>query len=122
MQGTTSIHMQVCRVDRPNECREVKDAIVDTGAAVSAIPERVIEELGIELSREHEFTLANGEKIKKKVGTAIIRVADRNASDSIVAIPNDARPLLGVRALEEMGFRVDPSSGRLIDEGTTLLL
>jgi len=120
--GTTTVTVQVCRVDDPNNCREVKDVVVDTGAWVSAFPESILKSLGIDLPLEREFTLADESKVRKKVGGALLKLDDRSTTDDIIAVPEGARSLLGVRALEGLALRVDPRTGRLEKEDASLLL
>jgi predicted aspartyl protease len=115
------ITVKVCRVDKPKLCREINDVVVDTGAVVSAIPAATARELGIKFPNRRQFTLANGKKITKSVGTAILEVEGRESSDDIIAITS-GHPLLSVRALEGMGFQVDPTTRKLKKLDSALLL
>lgn len=94
---------------------------MDTGAMVSAIPSRVVKELGIEMRRRSQFQLATGKLVTQPVGSALIELEGRTATDDIIAITK-GRPLVSVRALEGMGFQVDPRTGRLKKLQATLLL
>jgi predicted aspartyl protease len=89
---------------------------------VSAFPESVIKSLGIVFPFEKEFTLADGTKTRKRVGGALLRVGDRATNDDIISVPDGSTALLGVRALEGLGFRVDPKTGKLEKEEASLLL
>jgi len=51
----------------------------------------------------------------------IIKIEDRIAQAPIIIRPKGTTPLIGVVALEQMGFRVDPSTGKLI-KGLPLML
>jgi predicted aspartyl protease len=103
----------VCRIDQPDNCREIKNVVVDTDTMVSAIPESVIKLLGIIMPQERVFILAGGERVRKPVGTAMLKVGDRFSSDDIISIPDGAIPRLGIRALEGMGYQVDPTTKEL---------
>jgi predicted aspartyl protease len=118
----TTVTVRVCRVDQPDIYREVKDVVVDTGSMVSAFPESVIKELKISLPIEKEFILANGSRIRKQVGGALLRLGDRASNDDIISVPDGSISLLGVRALEGMGYSVDPKNGSLKKESELLLL
>jgi predicted aspartyl protease len=120
--GKTTVNIRVCKVDQPEIFREVKDVVVDTGSMVSAFPESVINELKIPLPIEKDFLLANGSRIRKHVGGALLKLEDRATTDDIISIPDGSTPLLGVRALEGMGYSVDPKDGSLRKEPDILLL
>jgi predicted aspartyl protease len=56
-----------------------------------------------------------------RLALAIIQIEDRTAAGYIIVRPRGTTPLIGVVALEQMGFRVDPVTGRLI-KGLPLML
>ncbi len=119
--GTTTVNMKVCRVDKPNLCKTVKDVVVDTGATVSAIPAAVARELGIKFPVKRKFLLADGRTSVKRVGSAWIELDGRKASTEIIALAK-GRPLLSVLALEALGFTVDPKTKTLKKQEASLLL
>lgn len=88
---------------------------------VSAIPSRVVKELGINMSRRRQFQLATGKVVTRPVGSALIELDGRTATDDIIAVTK-GQALVSVRALEGMGFEVDPRTGRLKKLEATLLL
>ena len=102
--------------------REVRDVVVDTGSMVSAFPESVLKELKISLPIEKEFMLANGSRIRKLVGGALLKLGDRATNVDVISVPDGSPSLLGVRALEGMGYSVDPKNGTLKKESELLLL
>jgi clan AA aspartic protease len=97
------------------------NALVDTGATFPALPEDVIKELGLFKLGEHEAETADGTVKIELYGYAVIFVEDRLALSPIIKRPEGTSPLIGVVALEQMGFRVDPVTGRLI-KGLPLML
>ena len=56
-----------------------------------------------------------------RLALAIIQIEDRTAASYVIVRPRDTTPLIGVVALEQMGFRVDPVTGKLI-KGLPLML
>ena len=89
---------------------------------VSAFPESVLKELKISLPIEKEFMLANGSRIRKLVGGALLKLGDRATNVDVISVPDGSPSLLGVRALEGMGYSVDPKNGTLKKESELLLL
>ncbi len=119
--GIIKVDIKVSRIDKPSLGRVVKDAVVDTGATVSAIPSSIVKEFGIALPVKRRFILANGRSVVQRVGSAWIEVDGRKTSDDIIAITLGT-PLLSVRALEGLGLEVDPGTKRLKKlEGAYLL-
>jgi len=95
-------------------------SLVDTGATFPALPEDVVEGLGLPIYGEAEAETATG-KEKVRISAAVIQLEDRTALSYIIVRPRNTTPLIGVVALEQMGFRVDPVTGKLI-KGLPLML
>jgi predicted aspartyl protease len=92
--------------------------LVDTGSELSWIPASTLDGLGI--GREEktvEFVLANGRHVTRRVGFAIVRVAEHFTIDEVVfAEPGDLQ-LLGARTLEGLNLTIDPGRRRLVAAG-----
>jgi clan AA aspartic protease len=100
--------------------RSVLKALVDTGATFPALPEDVVEKLGLPIYGEAEAETATGRE-KVRISAAVIQIEDRTSLSYIIIRPRGTTPLVGVVALEQMGFRVDPATGKLI-KGLPLML
>jgi predicted aspartyl protease len=96
-------------------------ALVDTGSGYSWIPAAVLEQLGIRREKKDMvFLMANGQRITRSVGFAIVRVGEAFTVDEIVfGEPGDMN-LLGARSLEGLNFTVDPTRKRLVAAGPQL--
>ena len=88
-------------------------ALVNKGATFPALPEDVVEKLGLPMYGEAEAETATG-KEKVRLALAIIQIEDRTAASYIIVRPRNTTPLIGVVALEQMGYRVDPVTGKLV--------
>jgi len=87
--------------------------LVDTGSHYLMLPRKLLRELGVRPVRREEFELANGRKILRDVGIVFLRFRKRlTASDVIFGGPRDSQ-VLGVIALEQLGYQVDPVHHRL---------
>jgi predicted aspartyl protease len=95
-------------------------ALADTRATFPALPEDTVEKLGLPLYGEVEAETAMG-RGRVKLAGVIVQVEDRTALSYTIVRPRGTTPLIGVVALEQMGFRVDPVTGKLI-KGLPLML
>lgn len=86
--------------------------LVDTGAFHSAIPKQLATELELQPVGEITLTLADSRQVKAPVSNAYFRFLDRESIFQVV-IADVPKPLLGVTALEGLGLRVDPASGKV---------
>lgn len=87
--------------------------LVDSGASYSVIKEDFLKKLEIQPLERREFTLANGQRIKRQVGGVRVRVADRLGFSSVIFGEEHDQEVLGVTALEELGLELDPVTKRL---------
>ena len=97
------------------------EALVDTGAAFPALPEEIIAELALSSLGEHPAETVEGSRRVELVANAIIRIEDRMAQSPVIKRPKGATPLIGVVALEQMGYKVDPTTGKLV-KGLPLMI
>ncbi len=95
-------------------------ALVNTGATFPALPEDIVEGLGLPIHSEAEAETATGRE-RVKLALVVIQVEDRTAASYVIVRPRGTTPLISVVALEQMGFRVDPVTGRLV-KGLPLML
>ncbi len=91
----------------------LKGVIVDTGASYTALPEDVVEGVGAWLLPHRiSLELGDGSVVEADTYAVIISVGDRTAATIAVSF-RDAKTVIGVRALEDLGLKVVPSSGEL---------
>lgn len=97
------------------------EALVDTGATFPALPEDVIEKLDLPRLTVRLAETARGVEEVELVGNAVIEIEGEIAQTLIIRRPRGTTPLVGVVALEQMGYRVDPVTGRLV-KGLPLMI
>jgi predicted aspartyl protease len=95
-------------------------ALVDMGVTFPALPEDIVEKLGLPFYGEVEAETAMG-RGRLKLAGVIVQVEDRTALSYTIIRPRGTTPLIGVVALEQMGFKVNPVTGRLV-KGLPLML
>ena len=86
--------------------------MVDTGATLSVLPTSMLERLGVQRTSRRRFRGFGG-VVTREVGTANMRYGDEVAGVTVVFGADDDPPILGVTALEVLGFTVDPVKGSL---------
>lgn len=93
-----------CRVENHvdrSQAATVARALVDTGSEYTWIPEKTLQKIGTEVEKKDlAFTMANGERITRRVGFAIIRVNKSFTIDEVVFAQPGDMTLLAARTLE----------------------
>jgi len=95
--------------------------LVDTGSEYTWIPAATLEKLGIEREKKDVlFVMANGQKISRSVGFAIIRLDKYFTVDEVVFAEKGDLLLLGARTLEGLNLTVDSRRKKLVAAGPVL--
>jgi len=74
--------------------------LVDSGATYTVLPEDVWKRIGLKPLREHEFVLADGTVVRRKVSECYIVLPQGEAHTPVVLGEADDQALLGVVTLE----------------------
>lgn len=78
------------------------------------MPKGVLKAIGIKPYGTETFTLADGSTIRREVGNAFIQIDGRQAPSPIIFGEKGDGSLLGIIALESLGFTIDPRTRRLV--------
>ncbi|MCC6065558.1 MAG: aspartyl protease family protein [Thermofilum sp.] len=84
------------------------DLLVDTGAAYSWLPRKLLEELGVKPVRKGRFKTIKGEVVVRDVGYAFVEYEGEMAPTVVVFAEEGDESVLGLHALESLGLEVDP--------------
>ncbi len=106
--------------ERQGSWRALPDTLVDTGSEYTWIPRQVLEELGVIRQRKQGFVVADGRRIDRDVGYALVRVAGSEAPDLIVFAEAGDMTLLGAHSLEGLNLKIDPVRKELVPAGPVL--
>ena len=92
-----------------------KDArvLVDTGSTFTWIPAHVLQKAGVEPTSTRRFRTIEGREINRPVGEALLEFSGERATTIVVFAEKEDASVLGVYALEGLGFEVDPVTKRL---------
>ena len=94
----------------PNRVRRATiDALVDTGAVMTLLPQDIVEALGLPLDGKIIVTLANDEKIElSRARLLSVELANRQMDTDCLVGPPQCEPLIGQLVLERLDLIVDP--------------
>ncbi|QOJ79168.1 aspartyl protease family protein [Infirmifilum lucidum] len=86
--------------------------LADTGAYYTVLPSELAESLSIKPMARAELLLADKRVVEAQLSYAYIKVGEREGVLP-VAIMDVPEPVLGVTAMEGLGIKVDPVTGRV---------
>jgi len=80
----------------------------------------VLEELGIRAQRKQAFEVADGRRIERDIGYALVRAAGTEAPDLVVFAEPSDMTLLGAHSLEGLNLKIDPIRKELVPAGPVI--
>ncbi len=89
------------------------ELIVDTGSILTWVKSPRLEEIGAKPRREKEFRTIEGRLIRRSTGPLVIRYNGAEADIEVVFGEAEDAEVLGVTALEGLGYQVDPVTNQL---------
>ena len=95
------------------ETREI-EATVDTGAAYTTLPARLLRELGVEPMGTRRLLLADGRRVDMDYGQAWVAMNGERIVTVVVFGEDDGPALLGAYTLEGLALAVDPVAQKLV--------
>ena len=85
------------------------DALVDTGAVMSLLPQDLVEKLGLQINGKTIVTLANETKVEfQRARLVSLSIGDRQMDTDCLVGPPQCEPLIGQIVLEQLDLIVDP--------------
>ncbi len=103
----TSIEIEIANPQELDRTQTL-EFLVDSGAYYSVIPEPVLQKLGIESMETHEFQLADGTKLARKMGGCLFRYEGKIGGADIIFGEEGDCTILGALALASLGYFLDP--------------
>jgi predicted aspartyl protease len=92
--------------------------LVDTGSEYTWIPGEMLHKIDvIREKKDLAFIMANGQRITRSVGFAIIRIKEYFTIDEVVFGEEGDMILLGARTLEGLNLTVDARLKKLVASG-----
>jgi len=90
-------------------------AVADTGALYMVLPEKLADNLGLEVKGEKTAHIANGQRIGCPFIPAVtVQWKDRETVVQAIIIPGSEKILFGALAMEAMDLMVDPVNQQVV--------
>ena len=109
--GFVHVNVGLSNPSEPDSAEEVR-VLVDTGATLSVFPASLLDKMGIRRSSQRRFRGFGG-VVTRDVGTVDMHYGGATAGVTAV-FGNEGDPaIMGVTALETLGYHVNPVDGEL---------
>ena len=102
------------RVEGPRGQSIHLEALVDTGATHTLLPENFLTDLGVKPVERIAFQLADDRTVEYEIGEVRLGLDGRERTAVVIFGPEDATPLLEATTLELFNLAVDPVAQRLV--------
>ena len=112
--------IEVRNWERLGPWRALPDTLVDTGSEYTWIPRQVLEEVGVIAQRKQGFIVADGRRIDRDIGYALVRAGGSEAPDLVVFAEAGDMTLLGAHSLEGLNVKIDPVRKELVPAGPVI--
>ncbi len=104
--GTFTCLLRISSMD--GQVHKDIEATVDTGAAYTTLPARLLRELGVEPVGQRRVLLADGRRVYRDYGRGCATIDGESMTTLVVFGEDDAPPLLGTYTLNGLALAVDP--------------
>lgn len=119
--GTFSVRCKIENVSDREKSAVLAKVLVDTGSEYTWVPAATLEKIGVKREKKDvEFVMANGQRITRSIGFAIIRLDKYFTVDEVVFAEKGDVLLLGARTLGGLTLAVDPRRKKLVASGPVL--
>ena len=116
--GTFHVQCKIENISARDKSVVVPKMLVDTGSEYTWVSAATLEKIGIEREKKDvPFVMANGQRITRSVGFAIIRLDKFFTVDEVVFAEKGDLLLLGARSLEGLNLTVDSRRKKLVAAG-----
>ncbi|MCH8206180.1 MAG: aspartyl protease [Chloroflexi bacterium] len=107
------VHVNV-GISNPERIRLQEDVElpVDSGAMLSLVPRRILEVLGVSPIGRRRFRGFGG-IVERDTGVVVMSFDGAVAGVTVICGEEDDPSVMGVTALETLGYQVDPDTGEL---------
>lgn len=116
--GTFHVDCTIENIAERSRSVDVAKMLVDTGSEYTWAPATKLDGIGVKREKKDlVFVMANGHRVTRSTGFAIIRTDGAFTVDEVVFAEEGDLQLLGARTLEGMNLRVDSAHKKLVAAG-----
>jgi clan AA aspartic protease len=94
----------------PSGSVTVRRALVDTGATLTVIPPKLLEQVGGKPLYRQPVHIAGGKTIEADIASLLVSINGRAGPAHVVVLEGQDVVAIGVETLEVLGLRVDPTA------------
>jgi aspartyl protease family protein len=109
--GFTYVTVRVYSIDLTKW--EDVEVLVDSGALLTSIPRSVLERLGSKPIARRKLRVYGGGLVERDIGGVVVEYEGQRAIVPVIFGEEGDIPVLGVTALEALGYQIDPISKKL---------
>lgn len=110
--GFTYVTVKIHNPANTDKGEEIR-VLVDSGAMFTSIPEGILANLGIKPRERRRLRAFGGQVLERSVGPAEIEYEGHRAGITVIFGQIQDTPILGVTALESLGYELDPVTRKL---------
>lgn len=118
--GTLRVTVGIENVSQTGAVHELPDTMVDIGSNFTWVPRNVLESLNIAVQRRQQFSVADGRRVERDIGYAIVHAAGLATADIVVFAEAEDLVLLGARSVNGLNLRIDVVLKQLVDAGPVI--
>jgi predicted aspartyl protease len=116
--GTFFVRCKIANLVDRDQAAVIPRMLVVTGSEYTWVPASTLEKIGIPREKKDlEFIMANGQRITRSVGFALVRLDKYFTVEEVVFAEKGDLLLLGARTLEGLSLTVDPRKKKLVASG-----
>ena len=110
--GFTYVEVNLYNPAKPEKNAKVS-LLVDSGALFTSIPGELVQRLGLESMERRKLKVYGGAVLERDIGGAIIEYQGHRAVVPVILGEPQDTSVLGVTALESLGYELDPVTKKL---------
>jgi aspartyl protease family protein len=89
------------------------EVLVDSGVLFTSMPRSVLERLGFKPIARRKLRVYGGGLVERDIGGVVVEYEGQRAIVPVIFGEEGGIPVLGVAALEALGYQIDPVSKKL---------
>ena len=119
--GSFEVKVKVASLAAPAVTEEVS-LFVEPGSTLSWIPREVLERLGTRALSRMPFTCADGRMLERDITGVLMTIDGRTGAVPVAFGEPGEEAVLGLTALQTLGFTVDPEAKKLVPHDLLALM